>query len=175
MSLRKISLNYSLRMTFAAIAAAMLFGSLNAFSQSDSPLADDHPNEYTVQVGDTLWDIAAKFLKDPWYWPEIWYINPEIVNPHLIYPDDVLGLAHRARNTADRSRHQRLLRGHRGVSVHRRGIAERPDRRTAVPAGNQGRSPGRSGRQHGLYSPEFQRRARPTLQYRPGRRRTDRP
>ena len=92
MSLRKISLNYRLRITFAAFAAALLFGSLNAFSQSDSPLANDHPDEYTVQEGDTLWDIAATFLKDPWYWPEIWYINPDVVNPHLIYPGDVLGL-----------------------------------------------------------------------------------
>ncbi len=94
MSLRKISLNYRLRIAFAAFAAALLFGSLNAFSQSSSPLADDHPDEYTVQVGDTLWDIAATFLKDPWYWPEIWYINPEIANPHLIYPGDVLGLVY---------------------------------------------------------------------------------
>ena len=94
MSLRKISLNYRLRMTFAAVAASLLLGSLNAFSQSGSPLADDHPNEYTVQEGDTLWDIAATFLKDPWYWPEIWYINPDIVNPHLIYPGDVLGLVY---------------------------------------------------------------------------------
>ena len=92
MSRRKISLNYRLRITFAALAAALLFGSLNAFSQSDSPLANDHPDEYTVLVGDTLWDIAQTFLKDPWYWPEIWYINPDIVNPHLIYPGDVLGL-----------------------------------------------------------------------------------
>lgn len=94
MSLRKISLNYRLRITFAALAASLLFGSFNAFSQGDSPLADDHPNEYTVQDGDTLWDIAETFLKDPWYWPEIWYINPEIVNPHLIYPGDVLGLVY---------------------------------------------------------------------------------
>ena len=56
------------------------------------PLADGHPNEYVVQVGDTLWDISAKFLSDPWYWPEIWYVNPDIENPHLIYPGDVLGL-----------------------------------------------------------------------------------
>ncbi len=56
------------------------------------PLADGHPNEYVVQVGDTLWDIAATFLNDPWYWPEIWYVNPDIENPHLIYPGDVLGL-----------------------------------------------------------------------------------
>ena len=56
------------------------------------PLAEGHPNEYVVQVGDTLWDISSAFLKDPWYWPEIWYVNPQIENPHLIYPGDVLGL-----------------------------------------------------------------------------------
>ena len=58
------------------------------------PLADGHPNEYVVQVGDTLWDISATFLRDPWYWPEIWYVNPDIENPHLIYPGDVLGLVY---------------------------------------------------------------------------------
>jgi len=58
------------------------------------PLAEGHPNEYVVQVGDTLWDIAGTFLRDPWFWPEIWYVNPDIVNPHLIYPGDVLGLVY---------------------------------------------------------------------------------
>ena len=58
------------------------------------PLADGHPNEYVVQVGDTLWDISAAFLRDPWLWPEIWYVNPDIENPHLIYPGDVLGLVY---------------------------------------------------------------------------------
>jgi hypothetical protein len=58
------------------------------------PLAEGHPNEYVVQVGDTLWDISAAFLRDPWLWPEIWYVNPDIENPHLIYPGDVLGLVY---------------------------------------------------------------------------------
>jgi hypothetical protein len=56
------------------------------------PLASGAPDEYTVQVGDTLWDISATFLRDPWYWPEVWYVNPQVENPHLIYPGDVLAL-----------------------------------------------------------------------------------
>jgi hypothetical protein len=52
----------------------------------------DAPLEYVVKPGDTLWDIAAQFLRKPWLWPEIWYGNPQIANPHLIYPGDTLYL-----------------------------------------------------------------------------------
>jgi hypothetical protein len=53
-----------------------------------------HPERYVVQRGDTLWDISAMFLRDPWYWPEIWQINPQVANPHLIFPGDVLSLTY---------------------------------------------------------------------------------
>ena len=51
-----------------------------------------HPETYIVQKGDTLWDISSHFLRDPWFWPEIWYKNPQVNNPHLIYPGDELAI-----------------------------------------------------------------------------------
>ncbi len=94
MSLSKDRLNNRLRMIAVAFVASLTLGTLTAFSQGSARLAADAPEEYVVQVGDTLWDIAATFLQDPWYWPEIWYVNPQVENPHLIYPGDVLALVY---------------------------------------------------------------------------------
>lgn len=55
-------------------------------------LREDAPREYVVKKGDTLWDISELYLNDPWHWPELWRLNDDIANPHLIYPGDRLYL-----------------------------------------------------------------------------------
>ena len=52
----------------------------------------DHPAKHVVVKGDTLWDISAQFLENPWEWPKIWHHNSQIKNPHLIYPGDIITL-----------------------------------------------------------------------------------
>lgn len=75
-----------------------LLGVVGALVMACTAIADDvvlnpdHPDSYVVVKGDTLWDISARFLQDPWYWPEIWHVNPQIENPHLIFPGDLLNL-----------------------------------------------------------------------------------
>ncbi|MBM4781007.1 MAG: LysM peptidoglycan-binding domain-containing protein [Archangiaceae bacterium] len=51
----------------------------------------DAPNaSHTVERGDTLWDLSRKFLGSPWYWPKVWSYNPDIANPHWIYPGNMV-------------------------------------------------------------------------------------
>jgi LysM domain len=75
-----------------ALVSAMLL-SLATYAIA-AELRGDHPDTYVVRKGDTLWDISARFLKQPWLWPEIWQANPQVRNPHLIYPGDVLNLVY---------------------------------------------------------------------------------
>lgn len=89
--------------TFAIIAIA-----------AEAPFNDDVPDKYTVKKGDTLWDISELYLRDPWLWPEIWYVNPQIRNPHLIYPGDIISLVYidgRPRLMLERGRDVKLSPG----------------------------------------------------------------
>ena len=78
------------------LAISSLFLALILFSLpvQSVELKDGHPEVYIVKKGDTLWDISGVFLDQPWLWPEIWYVNPQVGNPHLIYPGDELKLVY---------------------------------------------------------------------------------
>jgi hypothetical protein len=79
------------RLIYLTFAALLLTGIAVA---QDVSLRSDHPEEYVVVKGDTLWDISGRFLDKPWQWPAIWHANPQIENPHLIYPGDVISLVY---------------------------------------------------------------------------------
>jgi hypothetical protein len=72
------------------LALALSFAS--GWVSAQVELNEEIPETYTVKKGDTLWGISGMYLKHPWQWPELWDANPQIDNPHLIYPGDVLYL-----------------------------------------------------------------------------------
>lgn len=93
-----------------------IFLAASQLAWSAPEFRSDLPDRYTVVKGDTLWDISSRFLSNPWYWPEIWHVNPQIENPHLIFPGDELVLVY--------------IDGQRRITVGRRGEASRTTKLT---------------------------------------------
>lgn len=90
------SMKASFYIVLAATLLLLVAANQTALAQSDRPdyveLNENVPLTYIVQKGDTLWAISGIYLKEPWRWPALWDSNPQIDNPHLIYPGDVLEL-----------------------------------------------------------------------------------
>ncbi|MBU1309747.1 MAG: LysM peptidoglycan-binding domain-containing protein [Gammaproteobacteria bacterium] len=81
---------------FAIGATLLVLSGLLNVSADVLQIRDDAPASYVVKKGDTLWDISALYLNEPWLWPQLWQMNPQIDNPHLIYPGDTLTLVYDA-------------------------------------------------------------------------------
>ena len=110
---------------YKSLALALALAVTSVFADQ-VVLKDGHPDRYVVVKGDTLWDISARFLEKPWLWPEIWYVNPQIENPHLIYPGDVIKLVY-----VDGKPQLRVQRGKATIKLSPRARAERLDK--AIP------------------------------------------
>lgn len=97
------------------IAVLSLSGFISSQVWADEiKLQDNPPQEYVVVKGDTLWGISARFLKDPWRWPDLWKLNrAQIKNPHLIYPGDMVVL-----DTSGTSPHLRLVKGDQTIKLN---------------------------------------------------------
>ena len=76
------------------ISVCLLLLSLlfSGWLQAAVELNEEVPEVYVVKKGDTLWGISGMYLTEPWLWPELWDVNPQIDNPHLIFPGDELYL-----------------------------------------------------------------------------------
>ncbi|MCS6858095.1 MAG: LysM peptidoglycan-binding domain-containing protein [Sandaracinaceae bacterium] len=92
---------------------------------------EEIPPTHVVKRGDTLWSISGRYYGNPWEWPRLWSYNPEITNPHWIYPDDVIRLRPEGEGqavSAEQRTRPRLRLAERGpdfISLRRYGYLDR--------------------------------------------------
>lgn len=75
-----------------SVAITLAFSPSVTASNAEETIEHEAGFYYTIQRGDTLWDLSDKFFDSPWYWPELWQENEQIPNPHWIYPGERIRL-----------------------------------------------------------------------------------
>jgi hypothetical protein len=71
----------------ALLIAGTAIAQVEEAAKAKVEVPSDVPQTHTVKDGDTLWDITQTYYGDPYRWPQVWSYNPDITNPHWIYPD----------------------------------------------------------------------------------------
>ncbi|HHX82132.1 MAG TPA: LysM peptidoglycan-binding domain-containing protein [Pseudomonadaceae bacterium] len=94
MAIREMQIVMMKRLRYLGCSLLLCWLPLVQAQSGEVEIRGDSPSRYTVVRGDTLWDIAGRFLEEPWLWPQVWQVNPQIANPDLIYPGDVIELAY---------------------------------------------------------------------------------
>ncbi len=73
-------------------ASGVVYGGKGASAVLGAARPQEVPAVHVVRKGDTLWDLSDSYYQNPWGWPKVWSYNPQIVNPHWIYPGDQIRL-----------------------------------------------------------------------------------
>src|SRR5687767_3222086 len=87
--MRRNSTKLGISLTGAAFALALASG---LHAQDKDEAQESKTESHPVAAGDTLWGLSGKYLGSSYEWPRLWSYNPEITNPHFIYPGHVLRL-----------------------------------------------------------------------------------
>jgi len=88
-------IKFRLVMYLCVFAAIGFFPVSSSAEESETLVEHEAGVYYTIQKGDTLWDLSRRFLDSPWQWPDMWSENSQIANPHRVYPGDRIRLFQR--------------------------------------------------------------------------------
>jgi hypothetical protein len=102
--------------------SSVVYGGRGATAVLGQPRPLEVPAIHVVRKGDTLWDLCDTYYQNPWGWPKVWSYNPQVVNPHWIYPGDQLRLRDPKDPRAQLAEQRSAAGGGRAFRGTRRGV-----------------------------------------------------